>query len=244
MSKHAFPAEPVAGSVVPAKQKGSKKKKLLLGLAALGVGAALITGGGALGVTNANWEKSITTPGEKIQGGKLGDALSGQPGYFDTSSDKAAPTPIDLATFRAVPGDQMSIAQAQAVTMIGNNLKADLIVELPVGGALTNALAAPGSGVTGHVYVGKGTYDPATFNPAQALASAPLDGTGPTAVVHFNQPALNGGEADLNDGTLTDGTPKLFGVVIIDYALSSTDNTVQGTEADLSAITYHMKQAR
>lgn len=243
MSTHAVPATPaVAGPSAPIKKKTFKKKLIAAAIVAtLGVGAIAISS--HVGETHSNWTASATQEGHAVQAGRLQLAQPGTPSYFDTSSDKA-PTAIDLSTFRIVPGDQISIAQAQAVTMIGTNLKADLTAAIPGNGALTGALATPGSGVTGKVYFGQGTYDPTTFNPANALAWASLDGTGATPVVHFNQPAMNGGVAYLNDGTLTDGSTKLFSVTQIDYAPSATDNLTQSTQADLSAIVYTLTQVR
>ncbi|MEW1813009.1 hypothetical protein AB0284_20195 [Pseudarthrobacter phenanthrenivorans] len=253
MSTQAVPATPAFADPsvpakkdpsAPAKKKGFKNKKFFLPVVAVIVGATLV--GAALEVrqTDATWQASITQGGETIDSGTLGLAKPGAATYFDTSSDKAAPTAIDLSTFRAVPGDQISISQAQAVTMIGTNLKADWSVSIPSNGALTGALAAPGSGVTAKVYFGVGPYDPTTFKPANALASASLDGTDSTPIVHFNQPALNGNVSYLNDGSLTDGATKLFSVVVIDFASTATDNTIQGTQADLSALNYTLLQVR
>lgn len=242
MSNHALPAGPAfAGSPTPSKLKRFNKKHKFAAAAAI-AGSALLLGS-LPGNSLAMWMAQVTQSGGTITAGNMGLALPAGPSYFDTSPDKA-PSSIDLATYRAVPGDQISVVQSQAVTMVGTNLKADWSVVIPQGGALAGALASPGSGVTGKVYFGAGTYDPATFNPANALASASLDGTGTTAVVHFNQPALNGGVAALNDGTLTDGTAKLFAVEVIDYAANSTDNTIQGAQAQLSAINYTLTQVR
>lgn len=242
MSMSTVPTDPpLADSSAPVSQKKGRKKKWLAAAAFLLAGSALIASS-THGETWAMWQSDVTQQGKAVQSGTLALALSGPTGSFDTSPDKT-PTSIDLSTFRIVPGDQISIDQAQAITMIGTNLKADWKVQLPTGGALTGALATPGSGVTGKVYLAQGTYDPATFDPATSLASAPLDGTG-TAVVHFNQPALNGGQVNLNDGSLTDGTARLYAVEVIDYTSTATDSTLQSTQADLSAITYNLTQVR
>lgn len=244
MSTHAPTAEQAlfAGSSTPVAKK-DKKRKLVTAVALFGAGVAVVVST-LPGTSLATWMAEVAQPGATIQSGVLALASPGAQEFFDTSPDKAAPASIDLATFRIVPGDQISINQAQAVTMVGANLKADWAVNMPVGGALTGALAAPGSGVTGTVYFGQGTYDPATFTPTSALASAPLDGSGAGGVVHFNQPALNGGVAELNDGSLTDGSTKLFAVVVISYDLSASDTTVQATQAEIAGITYSLTQVR
>lgn len=220
--------------------KKSYKEKLGLAAVALCVGGVMIA---PTGVTGANWIKEIIQPGTTIQSGSMSLALSGPASAYDTSPD-VTPHLIDLATHRIVPGDVTSVQQAEAVEMTGANLKADLAIKIPVGGALSGALANPGSGVTGVVYFGSGTYDPATFTPAQALASAPLDGTGPGAVVHFNQPALNGNTVALNDGSLTNGTANIFTVTVITYDFAATDTTVMAASADVAAITTTLTQVR
>ncbi|WP_018771464.1 hypothetical protein [Arthrobacter sp. 162MFSha1.1] len=240
MSTQAVPTSPAFAGP---SHRQSSKKKLVIALAIVIVGILLAVFACNSGNTFAMWRAQVTQNGETMHGGNFGITKPSGPGYFDTSPDRT-PTAIDLNTFRTVPGDQISISQAQAITMVGNNLAADWSVEIPDGGALTGALATPGSGVTGKVYFGKGTYDPTTFNPADALASASLDGSGPIALVHFNQPTLNGGVSYLNDGSLTDGTAKVFAVTVIDYAASATDTTIQATQANLSAINYTLTQVR
>lgn len=225
---------------VPPDQGKSFKKKLLAAGALLCAGGALIAGTG--GVTGALWSGQVVQPGERIQSGKLALDPGTQQAY-DTSPDVTA-HPIDLATNKIVPGDVTSIAQPEAITLIGANLKADLSVQVPQGGALSGALAAPGSGVTGVAYLVAAPYDPATFTPSQALASAPLDGTSAGGVVHFNQPTLNNNNTVLNNGSLTDGTPKLYTVTVITYAASATDAMVMSASADVANITTTLTQVR
>jgi alternate signal-mediated exported protein len=226
----------------PSNKGKSFKKKALFGAALACTSSVMLVVAAGPG-TGALWQGAVIQPGAHIQSGLMHLELSGVSQAYDTSPDVTAHL-IDLAANKIVPGDVTSIQQAEAITMSGANLKADLAIKIPAAGALSGALATPGSGVTAVVYFGSGTYDPATWTQASALASAPLDGTGTGAVVHFNQPALNGNTAALNDGSLTDGTAKLFTVTVITYAASATDTTVMGASADVAAITSTLTQVR
>lgn len=89
------------------------------------VGVALLAGGS----TFALWNDTATTPGGVITAGNLDVAVVGSPTWVDTSPDRTdAGHPIDLGSFRIVPGDTVVGTFGIDAALQGDNLVADLEV--------------------------------------------------------------------------------------------------------------------
>lgn len=92
-------------------------------LVAAGLGVVLLAGAGG---TFALWNAEETTATGEITDGQL--ALSVAEGTWANGE-----TPIDLTTFRMVPGDTVTFSTTVEPTIVGDNLKATLTGSLPQG---------------------------------------------------------------------------------------------------------------
>lgn len=111
-------------------------QKKTTGLIAGVAGAALLMGG----TTFALWSDSADAPGGQITAGNLDVALVGDPAWQDVSADRTDnPHPIDLSTFRIVPGDTIEGSYAVDLALEGDNMVANLAL---VGGGVSGDLAA------------------------------------------------------------------------------------------------------
>ena len=94
-----------------------KNSTLIKGTAAIAVGAALLLGGGG---TLANWNAADTaTPGTIIAGDM--NVVAGT-GVWKDGNDK----PVDISTYRVVPGDRLTYTQDLTVTLVGDKLAANV----------------------------------------------------------------------------------------------------------------------
>ena len=99
----------------------SRNKKLLAGAAvAAGIGLLFAPG------LSAAWSDSAEVDGGQITAGNL-DIEATQTNAQDVSPDREdSPHAIDLATWRAVPGDVVAIEQGLDIALEGDNLIAEL----------------------------------------------------------------------------------------------------------------------
>jgi alternate signal-mediated exported protein len=100
--------------------------KMTKGALATGLGVALLVGGGG---TLAVWNASDTAPAGTIKSGDLN--LTAGKGEW-TSLHSAIP--IDLATYKVVPGDLLTFTQKVQVNLEGDLMQADLTVTDPGAG--------------------------------------------------------------------------------------------------------------
>ncbi|GAA3598362.1 hypothetical protein GCM10022198_23280 [Klugiella xanthotipulae] len=101
--------------------------KLSKGIIVSGLGVALLLGtGGSL----ALWNVSAESQAGSIATGDLNLAVatSGQTWEVATGTDTWAAIP-DISTFRMVPGDKVRLTQPMDVTLVGDNMKAELTVD-------------------------------------------------------------------------------------------------------------------
>lgn len=93
-------------------------KSMTKGALAIGIGAAMLLGGGG---TLATWNAAADVAPGTITAGDLNLGTT-KTGTWST----AAGAPIDIATYRAVPGDVLVFTQDINVTLTGDQLKAKL----------------------------------------------------------------------------------------------------------------------
>lgn len=94
-------------------------KNMTKGALVTGLGVALLLGGGG---TLAVWNADQESNAGQIASGDL-NLVAGQ-GVWKN----AAGTTVDISTYRVVPGDKLTYTQPLAVTLVGNNLAANLKV--------------------------------------------------------------------------------------------------------------------
>lgn len=111
-----------------------KRRKGLLWLAGITAGAVALVGGG----TFALWSASDTFDGGQITAGDLNIEITSD-GFFDISEDRTdkddvlpgTEVPahaIDPEDWRIVPGDTVALAVEAEITLVGDNLVAELIL--------------------------------------------------------------------------------------------------------------------
>ena len=130
--------------------------KLFKGAVAGAAGVALLLGGAG---TLATWNSSATVNGGSIVSGNLAVADSGTAGTW-TANGSA----INIASFKAVPGDTLVYTKTMSINAQGNNLVATLALgpasisaastgaaDVALANYLTKtaALTATGTGITG-----------------------------------------------------------------------------------------------
>lgn len=157
-----------------------KNSTLIKGSAAIALGAALLLGGGG---TLANWNASATTtPGEIVAGD-----LNVENVAAGVWTDRTGAT-INIATYKAVPGDKLTFTQDLKVTLVGNKMAANI--------ATTGVSAANGF-TTGSVSV-----SPVSLAIGTTPVTNPLAATGSTqtvtATVTFEFLATTTNRVDVN----------------------------------------------
>jgi alternate signal-mediated exported protein len=105
--------------------KGNTMNKMAKGALAIGVGAALLLGGGG---TLAVWNDSETAAAGQIVAGELSLAPAADGAGKWTN---AAGTPVDLAKYKVVPGDVLTYTQKLDVKLAGDLMKAKLTMTSP-----------------------------------------------------------------------------------------------------------------
>lgn len=147
----------------------NKTKGVIAGVA----GLALLTGG----TTFALWSAEDDIDGGTITNGELGVVAVDAMVWRDVSDDRSdSPHVIDPTTWRMVPGDVAQGTQYLTVTLVGDNLVANLSVDttaadLPDDVTLTYRL------LDGTTEVGTGEYgDDLTVRFAASAASQDVDG--------------------------------------------------------------------
>lgn len=123
--------------------------KFTKGAIATGAGVVLLLGGAG---TFALWNDEASVNGGTVTSGVL-DISAGTTGTWNDVTSGSA-VPINIGTFKVVPGDVLEFTQNVQITATGNNLEGELTVD---GSSITGALAskldidfiATGTGVTG-----------------------------------------------------------------------------------------------
>ena len=197
----------------------NKTKGVIAGLA----GLALLSGG----TTFALWSDSDSIPGGTITNGELGVSATSV-GWFDVSPDRTdvtvAATPVteldghtvDLQTWRMVPGDVAEGTYGLDVTLVGDNLVANLDITSSGGTA----------SLPEDLLVSYRVFDAGR----NAVASGVLDGP---ATLRFAAPRT--GQAagtPVNAGTVVvDGmtAADLFVVVTADWSAEASGTTAAST---------------
>lgn len=128
------------------------------GALAVGVGVALLLGGGG---TFAYWNASVASTGGTISAGNLDLKANGA----GTWTDRNGAT-VDIAKYKVVPGDLLTYTQKLDVTLVGDKIAANLSVDSP---AATGTFTASNI-KTGVITVKDGSGN-AVANPLKASAS-------------------------------------------------------------------------
>ena len=102
--------------------------KMAKGALAIGVGAALLLGGGG---TLATWNGTANASAGTIASGDLALAAT-TAGKWQAGSNPAATAAALTSGFKAVPGDVYSFTQSLTVTLSGTNMVADLTTNTAV----------------------------------------------------------------------------------------------------------------
>lgn len=105
----------------------TKKKSILAGgMAALAI-ASMVAGG-----TMANWSDKANIGGATLTAGNLDIEAGKEAKWVDVSTDvDKALKPIDLKSFRTVPGDVLEGRYPFSVALEGDNMKAQMRITLP-----------------------------------------------------------------------------------------------------------------
>ena len=183
--------------------------KLTKAAIATGAGIALLMGGAG---TLAYWNDSASLTGGTITAGKLNIV---DPVTAGTWATAAAPsTPINIATYKVVPGESLVYTTTVNVEVIGNALSARLdlsggsIVAANTSTAADVALAtALGSSAT---LAASGTGVTATGTAGQYSISSSASAVTVTATITFPKSATAGAE----NGTMT-GAVNLSGLSVV-----------------------------
>lgn len=198
--------------------------KKTTGIIAGAAGAALLLAGS----TFALWSDSGKAPGGVITSGNLDVEVVGTQ-WSDVSSDRSdSPHAIDLASFKAVPGDTIQGEYAVDAGLEGDNLVANLA--LKNGGALTGALQ------DGLVDV---TY---TVLDADRKTVATGSSTGVDVTLASADNSAPGTLAQLP--AAVDGTADFSVVVSVTFDRSTSDRDLVQAQADLAGATIQLSQVR
>jgi alternate signal-mediated exported protein len=95
-----------------------KNSALIKGTAAIALGAALLLGGGG---TLASWNASDNVTPGTIVAGDLNVVKSGTGTWHDRAGN-----PVNISTYKVVPGDKLTYTQVLDVTLTGNKMAADI----------------------------------------------------------------------------------------------------------------------
>ena len=96
-----------------------KNSTLIKGTAAIAVGAALLLGGGG---TLAAWNAADSAAPGTIVAGDL-NVKAGTGVWKDRNNN-----PINISTYRVVPGDKLTYSQDLTVTLVGDKLAANVVL--------------------------------------------------------------------------------------------------------------------
>lgn len=105
----------------PARAGNSRTKAII----AIAAGAILLLGGGT---TLAYWSTQATVNGGTVSSGDLNLTLVETPSWSLTPEGGAAAAVTDITAIDVVPGDTVTLTQDVTLTLIGENLIADLAV--------------------------------------------------------------------------------------------------------------------
>lgn len=96
-----------------------KNSTLIKGTAAIAVGAALLLGGGG---TLAAWNATDSATPGVIAAGDL-NVIAGTGAWTDRNNQ-----PVDIRTYKVVPGDKLTYTQDLTVTLVGDKLAAKIVL--------------------------------------------------------------------------------------------------------------------
>lgn len=189
--------------------------KLTKGAIAGAAGIALLLGGAG---SFALWNGSATTSAGTVSVGTLNVASNGTPTWQNTPNGGTAGA-VTISSFKAVPGDTLTLTQKLNVTAMGDNLKATLSVD-------PASLVAP-------------TPDASGAN--AALKAALLTGMKVSVTGASNITQVG----STNSYTVTNSSaPQTVTVVVTLPFPSGTagDNTTQTGNVDLSGLKFTLNQ--
>lgn len=125
----------------PPTRAGSRRMKAIVAIVA---GAALLLGGGT---TLAYWSTTQSITGDTVSSGDLNLTLNDSPAWTLMPEGGAATPVPDITTVRIVPGDTVTLTQDATLTLVGDNIHAELdVAEGTVPAPLTATVSV--SGVT------------------------------------------------------------------------------------------------
>ncbi|MBO0923061.1 alternate-type signal peptide domain-containing protein [Cellulomonas sp. zg-ZUI199] len=193
-------------------------------------GVALLAGG----TTFALWSDSADVAGGTITNGKL-DVEASALAWVDASPDRAdkGHAISNLTTWRMVPGDVVEGTSEIDVTLVGDNLVAELGVD-------TTAAANLPTGMT----VTYAVYDGATTTDPVATGALGKDSSLRFAANREGQAAGNPTNPAPTIVVGTDGTAELKVVVTATFSGTVTGTTSAGAATDLSKIGVTLTQVR
>ena len=114
--------------------------KITKGAVVGGIGVALLLGGGS---TLAYWTDQAQVTGATITSGDL-DIVSVAAGTWTVAHNGGSSEPVtNITTFKMVPGDTLTYTVNATVTLVGDNLTAN-ITAAPAAGAITGDAALVG----------------------------------------------------------------------------------------------------
>lgn len=125
-------------------RRGSRTKAII----AIAAGAVLLLGGGT---TLAYWSTQATVDGGTISSGDLNLTLVDSPSWSLTPEGGDSAPVTDIAAIDIVPGDTVTLTQDVTLTLVGDNLIADLTVggvTVPTGIVPTAVTLTDESGAT------------------------------------------------------------------------------------------------
>jgi len=219
----------------------NKTKGVIAGLA----GAALLTGG----TTFALWQDEAAVAGGIITNGEL-SVVAGTVAWFDVSADRADAAALtgvlageeghaitDIDTWRLVPGDVVKGTFPLTVTLVGDNLVANLDVATDDAGLPTGAEAP----VVSYALVDSDGVE---------VATGSLGAAGTPVEFVANRAGQGAGTVTPGAGSIVvdaDGTADFHVVVTVDWSAEgsgATDASTMGDAIDLGDIAVSLEQVR
>ena len=178
--------------------------------------ALLLSGAGSFALWNGT---ATAAAAGTVQSGTMTIATNATAGTWTVTHGASGPTTVNIATFRAVPGDVLTFTQNVDITATGNNLSAVLAVD-PASIKASTTVAPTASAEL-----------------ATALKSAmtvSIGGTLPSGIT--------AGTANTYNVTGVTGTTTVPVIVTLPFDSTVTGLTAQGGVVDLTALAITLTQ--